>query len=302
MRQAENVVRIEGILSEVKIERGSFQKDDGTKMESIGGEIKIRVEQEGKDTLEIPVHMFASKYTNAGKPNPAYESIEKVLNEYTSIAASPTGIDGADRVRITRGNIQTNEYYNDKDVLVSFPRISSSFITRIKKEDCRPQATFSLELVVAELGDEFDTNGDPTGRYSIRGVVPQYGNKVDVVTLYGESEGVINAVSTYWEVGATVKAIGRLNFSSKTETVKEEVDFGEPIISTRTTNISELIITGGTQNPLEGDFAFDAEDIKTALADRMARLEANKKKRKAKAKSTNTAPKKVENMPIDVGF
>ena len=31
-------------------------------------------------------------------------------------------------------------------------------------------------------------------------------------------------------------------------------------------------------------------------------LAAGELKRKAKAKSTNTAPKKVENMPIDVGF
>lgn len=301
MRQAENVVRIEGILSEVNIEKGSFEKN-GKKVESIGGSIKIKVAEPGKDVLEIPVSMFATKLTNAGKPNPAYDSIEKVMNEYTSIAAAG-GEDGADRIRITKASIQMNEYYNDKDALVSFPRINTSFVTRIKKDECKPHATFSTEFVVAELGDEINAQGEPTGRFKIRGILPQYGDKVDVVTFFGESEGVIQAISTYWESGATVKAKGRLHFSSTTEEIEEAVDFGEPQKTTRTINVSDLIITGGSQNPLEGEFAYEAEDIKKALAERMARLEANKDKKKKSAK-TNTAPAKKDSgiSADDLGF
>lgn len=300
MRQAENIVRIEGILSEVSIDYGSFMKGD-KKVESIGGTIKIKVAEEGREVLEVPVHMFASKLTNAGKPNPAYDSIEKVMKEYTSIAAAG-GEEGADRIRITKASIQMNEYYNDKETLVSFPRISTSFVTRIKKEECKPQATFSTEFVVAELGDELDKEGTPTGRYKVRGILPQYGGKVDVVTFFGESEGVIQAISTYWESGATVKAKGRLNFSSKTEEVIEEVDFGEPTKSTRTTNISELIITGGSQNPLEGEYAFSTEEIKTALADRTARLEKTKEK-KGSSKATSAPAKKAGGISADdLGF
>lgn len=299
MRQAENIVRIEGILSEVNIEKGSFQKNGNT-LESIGGSIKIKVAEPGREVLEVPVTMFATKLTNAGKPNPAYESIEKVLKEYTSIAAAG-GEEGADRVRITKASIQMNEYYNDKETLVSFPRINTSFIARIKKEECKPHATFSTEFVVAELGDELDNEGTPTGRYKIRGVLPQYGDKVDVVTFYGESEGVIQAISTYWESGATVKAKGRLNFSSTTEEVIEEVDFGEPTKSVRTINVSELIITGGSQNPLEGEFAYGSDEIKKALAERMARLEESKTKKKKKG---NAAPaQKASGISAeDVGF
>lgn len=301
MRQAENVVRIEGILSEVNIEKGSFEKN-GKKVESIGGSIKIKVAEPGKDVLEIPVSMFATKLTNAGKPNPAYDSIEKVMNEYTSIAAAG-GEDGADRIRITKANIQMNEYYNDKDAFVSFPRINTSFVTRIKKDECKPHATFSTEFVVAELGDEINAQGEPTGRFKIRGILPQYGDKVDVVTFFGESEGVIQAISTYWESGATVKAKGRLHFSSTTEEIEEAVDFGEPQKTTRTINVSDLIITGGSQNPLEGEYAYEAEDIKKALAERMARLEASKDKKKKSAK-TNSAPAKKDSgiSADDLGF
>ena len=79
-------------------------------------------------TLDIPVYMFASKYTNAGKLNPAYENIEQVMTSYVSIAAAG-GKAGADKVRITNGNIRMNEYWNQQGQFVSFPRVNASFIS-----------------------------------------------------------------------------------------------------------------------------------------------------------------------------
>ena len=121
LQTKENTVKIEGILSEIDIKTGSFTKNGAT-VESVGGVIKVRVNQDinGVNTeLEIPVHLFASKYTNAGAPNPAYESISRVMNEYVSIAASD--IDHADRIRITRGQLQMNEYYGQNGNLISQP-------------------------------------------------------------------------------------------------------------------------------------------------------------------------------------
>ena len=43
MREALNDVTIEGILSEIDLNYGSFQKD-GSTIETIGGSIKVRVE------------------------------------------------------------------------------------------------------------------------------------------------------------------------------------------------------------------------------------------------------------------
>ena len=42
LRQAENRVKIEGILSEIDLKNGSFKKN-GVEMESIGGIIKVKV-------------------------------------------------------------------------------------------------------------------------------------------------------------------------------------------------------------------------------------------------------------------
>ena len=176
-----NVVKIEGILSEIDIEYKDFKKN-GVDTKAIGGVIKVRVNTaiNGVDTeLEIPVHMFAAQLTNAGAPNPAYESIERVMNEYVSIAASD--IDHADRVRITKGQIQMNEYYGQDERLISFPRITASFVTKIKREECKPKAEFNVTFMVGKAGYELDKDGVETDKYKVTGMVPQYGGKVDVV-------------------------------------------------------------------------------------------------------------------------
>ena len=191
-----NVVKIEGILSEIDLKYGTFKKN-GVDTKTIGGVIKVRVNTKinGADTeLEIPVHMFSTQYTNAGAANPAFESIERVMNEFVSIAASD--IDHADRVRITRGQISMNEYYGQNGDLVSFPRITASFVSKIKKDECKPAADFTTVFMVGSKGYELDKDGVETDRYKVVGMIPQYGGKVDVVPFYAINPGVIDAVST----------------------------------------------------------------------------------------------------------
>jgi hypothetical protein len=300
LRQAENRVKIEGILSEIDLASKPFMKN-GKEVEAMGGSITVKVTQKisGKEKeLMIPVYMFAAKLTNAGKPNPAYESIMSVKDSFNSIASTGDE-DAADRVRITGANLRMNEYYAADGHLVSFPRVHASFVNKIAKADCKPEATFAVQFAVGSATDEIK-NDEPTGRYMIKGILPQYGGKVDVIPFFAESEGVISAVSTYWSNGDTVKANGRLDFSSTTEVTYEEVDFGEPIEKIRTINKSDLIITGGSQEPLEGEFAFDAAELQTALAERKERLEAQKEKDMSRMASKQTPSKSGSG--FDLGF
>ena len=303
LESKENSVKIEGILSEIDLKTGSYTKD-GKTVENIGGSIKVRVNQviNGEKTeLDIPVFMFSNKLTNKGTPNPAYASIERVMNEYASIAA--VGIDKADRVRITGANIRMNEYYGQNGNLNSYPRINASFVTKITDmTKYVPEATFSAIFAIGSMGYETDKDGvEIPNRYKIRGIMPQYGGIVDVVDFLATTPNVIDAVSSYWEQGDTVKINGKLNFTSVTEEKEVAVDFGEPRIEKKTITVSELIITGGSQTPLEGDFAFDMDEIQTALEARQARLAELKEKAKAKeAKSApKAAPKKAD---FDLGF
>lgn len=302
LESKENSVKIEGILSEIDLETGSYIKD-GKSIDKIGGSVKVRVTQtlNGEETeLDIPVYLFANKLTNKGTSNPAYASIERVMNEYKSIAA--VGIDAADRVRITGANIRMNEYYGQGDKLNSYPRINASFVTKITDmSKFAPEATFSAIFAIGNMGYETDKDGvQIPDRFKIRGIMPQYGGSVDVIDFFATSPNVIDAVSSYWEQGDTVKINGKLNFSSKTEETVVQVDFGEPRIERKTVSVSELIITGGSQTPLEGDFAFDMDEIQSALEARQARLAELKAKQKAKEKGApKSAPKKSMS---DLGF
>ena len=297
-----NVVKIEGILSEIDIDYKDFKKN-GVDTKAIGGVIKVRVNQaiNGVDTeLEIPVHMFAAQLTNSGAPNPAYESIARIKDEYVSIAASD--IDHADRVRITKGAINMNEYYGQDGRLISFPRITASFVSKIKREECKPKAEFTVTFMVGKAGYELDKEGVETDKYKVTGMVPQYGGKVDVIPFFAYNPGVIDAVSNYWQEGDTVKATGRLNFTSETKEVEVKVDFGEPTIETRTYSISELVITGGSSTPLEGEFAINYDDVKAALEDRKNRLAESKEKSTNRGASGKAPAPAAAKKFSDLGF
>jgi hypothetical protein len=297
-----NVVKIEGILSEVELDYKDFTKN-GQTVKAVGGVIKVRVDtvvNGGEHTLEIPVHMFAAQLTNAGAPNPAYESIERIMNEYVSIAASD--IDHADRVRITKGQISMNEYYGNDGRLNSYPRVTASFVTKIKREECKPKAEFTATFMVGKAGYELDKDGVETDKYKITGMIPQFGGKVDVVPFYATNPGVIDAVSNYWNEGDTVRATGKLNFTSETKEVETKVDFGDPVIETRTFSVSELVITGGSSTPLDGEFAINYDDVKVALEQRKARLDELKNKATTKGTSGKAPAPASGNKFKDLGF
>ena len=308
MRQAENRVKIEGILAETDLKYGSYVKN-GETVETIGGTIKVLVNQEINGTpveLEVPIFMFSGKYTKAGKLNPSYESIEKVMKDFVSIAAVGNEKE-ADRIRITNASIKMNEFIGQNGQLVSQPRINASFVAKATG-DFNPEASFCLEFLVSKIQRELDNDGvevDPP-RLNVEVIVPQYTSptadapNVDIMTLKAISPSVINAVESYWEEGGCYKASGRLNFSAKTEEVLEEVDFGEAMRKMRTINVSEFIITGGSQAPLEGDFAFDIEEIKAGIAARKVRLEDAKS---GKVATNKKAPAPTSSKgKLDLGF
>ena len=308
MRQAENRVKIEGILAETDLKYGSYVKN-GETVETIGGMIKVLVNQEINSTpveLEVPVYMFAGKYTKTGKINPAYESIEKVMKDFISIAAAGNEKE-ADKIRITNGTIKMNEFIGQNNQLISQPRINASFVVKATGE-FKPEASFTLEFLVSNMNREVDNEGvelDPP-KLDVEVIVPQYtapdaaAPNVDIVPLKAISPSVINAVESYWETGNCYRASGRLNFSAKTEEVIEEVDFGEATKRLRTISVSEFIITGGSQAPLEGEFAFDIDEIKAGIAARKVRLEDIKS---GKVATTKKAPAQTTNKgKLDLGF
>lgn len=297
LRIAQNNVIIEGILNTVDISEKSYEKN-GRKNNALSGSITVKTTQKmnGEDIeVVIPVHIFASELTSKGTQNPAYVSISKVKNEFISIAAG--GVENADRIRISGGRINMNTFYNRNGKLVSYPRIEASFFNKVDPQEYNPEATFVVEMLVASKEMEVDKNQVETGRLCIKGVVPMYGGRVEVIPFYCANSNVINAVDNYWQLNDTVRAKGRLLFYTKVDTVIDEDGFGETFDQKVTTTVGDLIITGGSETPYT-DMAFDLDEIKQALTERSARINAMKDRPSQTTKAATTkANYSVEDFP-----
>lgn len=303
LRELENKVKIEGILEEVDLSEITYVKD-GRNAEAIRGSFTVRVETEiNKEpkTLSVPVHVFVPKY----KKDPSnvvradYLKLKEMMTSWVSIAAG--GLENADCVRVVNARIQSNEFWGRKGELVQQVRIQGSFVDKVPKDKLKPEATFTAIFAVGDEPQyEVDKDGVETKKFKLRGIIPNYNGTVNVVDFYAYNPGVISAISSYWQKGDTVKASGVLNFTYSTETFVPQVDFGEATPQVRTVSVSDLIITGGSATPIEGELAMDGNDIKEALAARQAHLEELKTKKPA------TAPAAISDTPsfkdFDLGF
>lgn len=283
-----NQVAIEGILSEVKLQEGT-DKDNNP---AIFGEYKIRTTNvvDGIEyNVEIPVRVYQSKITKNKKNNPAYDSAMKIMKDYVSIAAG--GADKATAVRLseTSTSLQENFFMSKTTKQMVFGSgIKAPFINEVNKADLNPGASFKVVAVVGEITEEVDSEGVETGRLIVKGVLPQWGGKVDVIDFIVANRRVADIVRNNWEKGNTVVMGGRINFTSVVETATQNEDtFGEVMPSQRTKSIKEYIITGGREEPLsEDEGAYAMEDIAEALQERQQRIEAAKAKASANEKKS----------------
>lgn len=306
LKEADNKVMIEGILVENNVEEADYQKE-GITYHCIRGEVVIRTTiQLSKDdivrTVEIPVKVFANQNKKDGSPNKLYAGLKKLITDYNSVSA--VGEEEADYVRVSNAKIQMNEYVsqNTHDI-VSFPQINGLFFQKIQKQNYNPTASFEITFVVANADFEVDRNGEETGKYAITGIVPGYGGKVDVVPFKAVTQNTIDVISTYWQPGDTVKALGKINFSSEVVTNTVESDFGEPQERSYTKRVSELVIVGGKQDPLDEEFAYNETEIAEALKERKAIIEEKKKiAETTKVPLKQSAPARKADGTFDLGF
>lgn len=280
-----NEVAIEGILSEVKLQEGT-DKDNNP---AIFGEYKIRTTNviDGIEyNVEIPVRVYQSKITKNKKNNPAYDSAMKIMKDYVSIAAG--GVEKATAVRLPEKSTSLQENFfmsKTTNQMVFGSGIRASFINEINKADMTPGASFKAIVVIGELTDEI-VNDEETGRLILKGVLPQWGGRVDVIDFIVANRRVADHIRNNWQKGDTVLIGGRINFTSVVETgTQSENTFGEVMTSSRTKSVREYIITGGHEEPLtEEEGAYAMEDIAEALQERQGRIEAAKSKAAAETK------------------
>lgn len=301
IRQSQNYVVIEGILSEMNLTAGKkYRNKQGIEQDTIRGDIKIKVVQdiEGEEKeLEVPVNFFAPEFTNAGKSNPSYLNLETVINDMKSIAS--VGEELADRIRITGAKITMNEYFAPDGRFMTYPRVQGSFVTRIKPEDCAMRATWEMELYIDSMGFRYDREGIETDVFELKGINVGYGEYAEVIPVITSQKNIASGLAATYEKGDTVPLSGRLNFTSLSETVMEEVEIGDPIEKVRTIRISDLVVTGAKS--AKDEDAYTAEEIAKVLQEREKRLQDTQNKIQTTQGAEKKAPSATAEK-VNLGF
>ena len=286
MEQATNKINIVGKLLDTTFREG--KTSTGQTYESCNFTVRVTQSYGGREeTSEIPVSIFATQYTSQNKPHPGYKNIQEMKKMKT---VQDYGEAEATVVRMTSANIRENNFVSRSGQLVNGWQINTSFLNEGKTADI---ASFNMDIFIMDMHEETDREGEPTGRLIIKGAVVQYQGKLDVIEFIVEGADAVDYISRNWEENKTVNVGGRIRVTSQEEKHSaSESSWGEELPETSTRMVRELIITRGSDEPFDDDFAYDAADIKKAFNERKARLEQLQIDAKSNTKKSASAASK----------
>jgi len=276
--QATNRINVTGKLLDATFRDGKL--DDGRPYESATVTVRVKQTYGGKEEIsEVPVSLFAARYTTKNKPNPGFEQIQK-LKEFKTVQA--VGFDDASIVRVANGNIRENNFVTRSGAQISGWQINTGFINEGKGADV---ASFVLDIFIMDMHPEEDREGDPTGRLIIKGGVVQYNSNLDVLEFIAEDPQVVDYIERHWNNNDTVTIKGRIRVASQEQKSSgSSSSWGEDVPDVATRVVRELIITTGDDEGKEEDFAYDPVDIKKAFNARKAKIEQQQMDAASKAK------------------
>lgn len=290
----QNTFNVTGTLSELQISDGMSKANRPYRK----CRVIVRVDQSygGKSEVsEIATDIFAMKTKADGSANKTYEAMGQYSLQFKSIAQ--VGLDAASRVSLTgrTARIQENMFArrDNPETIISTWQLGSMGIFPARTvEDC---ATFCMEIFIMKMEREISIDGEETGRLRILGLNttnrgPNTNTEGQMFTFYVERPETIDYIERNWSENDTVQVVGRIRNCSEEVQYHSTDSWGEDIPQASTRNRHELIITKGSDFPLEEDMAFAPEDIKTLYADRAARREQIVLDAKNAAKVATKAP------------
>ena len=288
--QSKNRVTIIGKLLDVTFNTGKT-RDKGTPWESARMNIRVTHKYGGRtETSDIPVTMFATQYTLKGGINPAYTSLQS-LKEFKT--AQNVGFDLAETV-ICSGRSTTlreNNFVTKTGQFITGWQINASFIAK-NNNSLAETGIFDLDVFIIDKHPELDHNEEPTGRLVLKCGIIQYGGKLDVIEFIAEGPEQVDYIERAWNEQDTVNIQGRIRVTSVEEEPLHNSGWGEEIPESSTRLIRELIITTGSDEPKEEEFAYDPVEIKKAFNVRKSMIEQMQIDAKNNNTKTATAGKK----------
>lgn len=282
---SENKINIVGKLLDVTT--GDGKLSDGRYYERATYTVRVNQTYNGKQEIsEIPVSIFATQYTRDNRPNPAYENLQRLKTMKT---VQGYGEAEADVVRISGATISENNFVAKSGNLISGWQIRSSFINSGNK--AQDIASFNVDIFIMDMHPETDNEGEETGRLIVKGAVVQYNSVLDVLEFIVEGADRVEYVERNWNINDTVNVGGRIRVTSQEATRPASTSsWGEELPETTTRMVRELIITRGSDEPFEEDFAYDPAEIKKGFNERKANIEQMQIDAKNRGTQKSSAP------------
>lgn len=280
--ESKNQVTMTGKLLEISFRSGKTKA--GKPYESANATVRVEQEYQGvHEVSEIPVSIFASQYTNAGKLNPAYDNLQTLKECKT---AQKNGLDSAATIRFTNGSLEENNFLTRSGNFITGWRIRPSLVSANSK--IADTATFCCDIFIMDMREEMNREGEPTGRLIIKGGIVQYAGRLDVIEFVVENPDGVDYISSNYEPNQTMHVEGRIRYTTQEEKrqVSQSSGWGESIPQTSTRTVRELIITNDGGAPFDEEVAYDPVEIKKAFNERKARLEQEQMNQKAKQTAT----------------
>lgn len=273
-----NKINIVGKLLDTTF--GSDTLKDGRYYERATLTVRVNQTYGGREEIsEIPVSLFATQYTKNNNLNPGFENIQTLKTLKT---VQGYGDAEADYIRISNASLRENNYVSRNGQLINGWQINTSFFSSAK--GMKDIASFNMDIFIMDMHDELDREGDPTGRMIIKGGVVQYNGSLDVIEFVVESPDNVEYLQRNWNINDTVNIGGRIRVTSKEENKSASSgSWGEDIPETSTRRVREFVITRGSDEPFEEDFAYDPVEIKKAFNVRKANIEQLQVNASAKA-------------------
>ena len=267
--QSTNKINIVGKLLDVTTGEGKLS--DGRYYQR--ATITVRVDQEVngvREISDIPVSMFAAEYTLANKPNPGYANLQDIKKLKT---VQNCGENEADSIRISNANINENNFVSKSGNLINGWQIRSSFGNAVNGA-MKNIASFNIDIFIMDMHPEMDREGEETGRLIVKGAVVGYNQVVEVLEFIVEGADRVDYVQRNWNINDTVNVGGRIRVTTdEIARPASASSWGEELPDTTTRTVRELVITRGSDEPFDEEFAYDPDEIKKGFNVRKAKIE-----------------------------
>lgn len=286
--QSRNEVKVTGILEELDVQTRTDSQN--RKYISAKGTVLVDQEINGKVvSSKIPFGSFAYEKTKDGKNSKLYEAMIKWGENFTSLVSCPEDHpEQASRVKLGFATVGENIFKSKSDKLIQNQyKIDTKFLNVAPSND--PDEA-SIEFTGVIVSDPTRIEGKDDLLIKI-GIIT-YNNKINIIDFVAKDD-IANKLEINWQKNDTVHGYALIKDCVKVEQVEDTSGFGSiPRSSVKVER--ELIIVGGTLEPMPEDKTYDIDSIKNSMVKRQEYIKSIKEKENKPASNNSESTEKYD--------